>query len=178
MGTIAEAGLTIRVVPPAAADYEALASLVNEAYTVYPIMQGPRTDAAMVREEGAGTGEFLVAEAAGKLAGCGLVKPSLDVDWSYAEGISGAAADAMYFGLAAVGLEFMRIGIGRALLQRAEEMASERGFRRVVLTTLAELGLVGYYEAQGYTTTGTRAFEPGHWNIDVAHTLHCMEKQL
>ncbi len=171
--------IAVRQVPPEGADYDALADLVNEAYTIYPFMHGPRTDPPMLREEAGGSGQFLLAETdAGELVGCSLIKPSLDVDWSYAAGMKPVGAEKLYFGVAAIRPAAMRSGIGRLLLRRAEELARERGYSEMVLTTIEEMGLVEYYAAEGYSTLDTRLFGPDHWAIDIPHTLHTMGKRL
>ena len=60
-------------------------------------------------------------------------------------------------------------GIGRALMQFAENIARDRGFQRI--TMHARKNAVGFYEKMGYKKTGNEFME-----ITIPH--YVMEKEL
>lgn len=57
-------------------------------------------------------------------------------------------------------------GIGRALMQFAENLARDRGYKR--LTMHARKNAVGFYEKMGYNTSGDEFFEVTipHYNME------------
>ena len=60
-------------------------------------------------------------------------------------------------------------GIGRALMQFAENLARDRGYQRI--TMHARKNAIGFYEKMGYTKTGNEFME-----ITIPH--YVMEKEL
>lgn len=171
------AEVSLRVIAGAEADHTALADLINAAFAVYPFMQVRRTSPGGVAEELGDTGEMILAEAAGALAGCAMVRPSLEVEW---EGTKSDVrnAEAMYLGLVSVQPNGMRRGLGRSLVAEAERIAVARGFRKMVLGTLVEMGNVDYYERVGYRTEAYEDFPPGHWGVTISHRYCGMVKDL
>ena len=171
---------SLRIVPAAEADFEAVASLINAAFATHPILGGrDRTSAESVAEEVGATGEVLLALEDGQIVACAIIRPADDLVAEYGEeAMLPDVERALYFGLAAVRPEHMRSGLGRALVAEAERIAAERGFKYVVLGTLEEFGLVPYYERLGYEVAATIDFEPGHWGITAPHRFAQMLKRL
>lgn len=166
------AALELRVVPVAEIDPDETVALINEAFALHKVLGAPRTSLEELPDEAGDDGEFLHARDGGALIASALIR-----DYGRYTGDQ-SQADALYLGLVAVKPREARHGLGRQLVAAAERVAAERGYRRVVLSTLREFGLVGYYEAQGYTVTNTTEFEAGHWSVTVPHLFVEMEKRL
>lgn len=164
--------LTLSLTSLAQAGPERLASLINAAFYRYPIMTGDRTSPEGLHEEVA-TGEMLLIERDQALVACAMVRPARDMAPD-----SDFPVDALYFGLAAVQPAEMGGGLGTRLVAEAEDLARRRGFRRVVLTTVQEFGLVDFYGRLGYGVTSYDDYEAGHWDISVPHRHCAMEKLL
>ena len=158
-------------------DLATVAALINDAYTKYDFMSGPRTSVEELPLE-IGAGEMILAERAGRLVGTAMVRPSLEGDGMEGQSAYLRHADALYFGLAAVARTEQKSGIGRMLVARAEATALERGFRQILLGTLAEMGNVGYYQALGYRTLSREMFSAPHWSMTIDHWHHAMAKDL
>lgn len=198
----------IELVAGQAVEPQALVDLVNRAYTRYDILRAPRITLEGFLAEVQPDSEFLLARNGDGVVGCAMVcsagpffaaaagvtttgpdwldcshpEPSLiggdPVVPDAAVPYAGDLADALYFGLAAADRHTQGRGIGSALLGRAESLAADRGYRRVVLTTLREFGLQEYYERFGYRLVGSHEFPAGHWSISVPHHYCYMEKAL
>jgi GNAT superfamily N-acetyltransferase len=165
--------VTLRLIPAAEVDHERAARIINAAFAIYPFMTVDRTSPEGLPEEIGETAEMILAECGGEIVGCAMVRPARDM----AEGEAGPD-DALYFGLAAVVPARMRQGIGRLMVARAEVEAARRGFAKVTLTTLREMGNVEYYETLGYRSVGFEDLPIGHWAITIPHQLHTMEKEI
>lgn len=139
------------------ADCDELAVLVNHAYrgdssragwtTEADLLDGQRTDAAALRAQIAGPGHAILclrAAAAGPILGCVAVH---DIDDEGGRGV--------YFGMLTVRPDMQARGLGRALLDRIEELARERGARRVTMTVIPlRQTLVAWYERRGFRPRG------------------------
>jgi predicted N-acetyltransferase YhbS len=171
--------LELELVPARQVDVERIAAVVNAAFAIYPFMEGERTDAEGVREEMGESGEFVIATDAGRIVACAMIKPSLDVHWDGESSNPGVSEpDAVYLGLVAVEPGIRKQGLGRRMIAEAERIARERGFGRVVLGTISEMGNVVYYEALGYEVVSRTTYEPGHWGLTIEHDFCVMVKQL
>src|SRR6266567_7414426 len=136
--------LSIRV--GQADDVNALAVLVNAAFRVeQPFIEGDRIDAEGVRSYMA-KGKFLVAEDSTGLAGC--VYLELRVDRGY-------------LGLLGIDPRHQGTGLGRKLMNAAENYFREAGRVAVDLRVIsARTPLPSFYSHLGYRETGTAPFAP------------------
>ncbi len=136
--------LSIRV--GQADDVNALAVLVNAAFRVeQPFIEGDRVDAEGVRSYMA-KGKFLVAEDSAGLAGCVYVE---------------LRGDRGYLGLLGVDPQRQGTGLGRKLMDAAENFFREAGCVAVDLRVIsARAPLPAFYRHLGYRETGTAPFAP------------------
>ncbi len=143
-----------------AADAERIAALVNASYRgaraergwthEAGLLTGQRTNASMVRgliEEPGGT-VLLLCEAAGEPPiGCVALAPvTPPTHWS--------------LGMLTIDPEQQAGGLGRRLIEAAEDHARRRGAARIEMTVIASRApLIAWYERRGYCLTGeTRPF--------------------
>jgi ribosomal protein S18 acetylase RimI-like enzyme len=139
-------GDTLRFRVASVADAEALARLINAAFRVeQPFIEGDRIDAPGVRSYMA-KGKFLVAEDSGRLAGCVYVE---------------LRGDRGYLGLLGVDPPRQGSGLGRKLMDAAENYFREAGCRAIDLRIVsARTPLPSFYRHLGYLETGTAPFAP------------------
>src|SRR6267378_7473689 len=128
------------------ADVEALAGLINIAFRVeLPFIEGDRINPGGVREY-MKKGKFLVAEDSAGLAGCVYVE---------------VRADRGYLGLLGVPPPRQGMGLGRKLMDAAENYFREVGCRAIDLRIVsARTPLPPFYRHLGYLETGTAPFAP------------------
>ena len=128
------------------ADIEPLVRLINAAFRVeLPFIEGDRIQAEGVRSYMA-RGKFLVAEVAAALAGCVYLE---------------LRDDRGYLGLLGVDPPRQGIGLGRKLMEAAENYFREAGCYAVDLRVIsAREPLPAFYRHLGYLETGTAAFAP------------------
>ena len=127
-------------------DASAIAGLINRAFAVEAFfVEGERTSPDDVKQM-LERGVFLLAEEAGRLAGCVFVS------------LSGERG---YFGLLSVDPELQGRGLGRRLVAAAEEHC-RRGGCRVVDIRVVNLRteLPPFYAALGYHEVGSAPFPP------------------
>jgi len=123
------------------ADLESVTRLINLAFRVEEFfIEGDRIQVASVLEI-AEKGSFLLAEHGGGLAGCVSVE---------------LRGDRAYFGLLSVDPARQRSGIGRLLVEAAEDHARRAGcrFMDMRIVNLRE-ELPAFYRRLGYRETGT-----------------------
>ena len=144
--------LAIRLATPA--DVPALHRLIEGAYRgdsarrgwthEADLLGGQRTDEAALREMLADAAQrLLAAEQAGALVGCVSLRDLPD----------GGA----HLGLLTVDPARQAGGLGRRLLEAAEEDARARGAGRMEMTVIARRSeLIAWYERRGYRLTGER----------------------
>jgi len=127
-------------------DAEDLTRLINAAFRVeLPFIEGDRIQAEGVRSYMA-KGKFLVAEVAAVLAGCVYLE---------------LRGDRGYLGLLGVDPPRQGIGLGRKLMEAAENYFREAGCYAVDLRVIsAREPLPAFYRHLGYLETGTAAFAP------------------
>jgi len=146
-----------------AVDVEPLARLINAAFVVeQPFIEGERIDPAGVREY-MEKGKFLVAEEAAELAACVYVE---------------LRGERGYLGLLGVAPERQGAGLGRKLMDAAENYFREARCRAIDLRIISPRApLPAFYEHMGYRQTGTAPFA-----TDVPVKVPChyilMSKQL
>lgn len=127
-----------------AGDVEPMARLINAAFVVeQPFIEGERIDPAGVREY-MRKGKFLVAEDAVGLVGCVYVE---------------LRSDRGYLGLLGVAPARQGTGLGRKLMDAAENYFRVAGCRAIDLRIISpRTPLPAFYEHMGYTVTGTAPF--------------------
>jgi GNAT superfamily N-acetyltransferase len=128
------------------ADVEPLARLINSAFRVeQPFIEGDRIDPDGVcayMEKG----KFLLAEDSSGLAGCVYVE---------------LRGDRGYLGLLGVDTARQGIGLGRKLMDAAENYFRTAGCRAIDLRIVsARTPLPAFYRHLGYVETGTAPFAP------------------
>jgi ribosomal protein S18 acetylase RimI-like enzyme len=137
---------TVRIRPATAADVAAMIPIVNAAFSVETFLDGTRTDeermTGMMHE-----GEFLLAERApGRVVAC-----------VYTE-LRGKRG---YFGMLAVDPSEQGAGLGRRMVDAAEDYCRERGCDFMDITVLnLRPELAPFYRKLGYIETGTEEFHP------------------
>lgn len=136
----------IRIRAATARDMPAMISLVNRAFAVETFIDGTRTDeermAEMMRK-----GEFLLAErGSGRVLAC-----------VYTE----LRGERGYFGMLAVDPSEQGTGLGRRMVEAAEDYCRRRGCKAMDITVLnLRPELPPFYRKLGYTETGTEEFHP------------------
>jgi GNAT superfamily N-acetyltransferase len=146
------------------ADESSMVSLINQAFAVETLLDGQRTSVPEIREMFK-TGEFFVAIANDVL-----------VASVYTE----VRGERGYFGMLSVSAARQGTGVGRAMIQAAEQQCRSKGCQRMELTVLSvRLELPPLYRKFGYTETGR---EPFRTTRQVAGNQPCelirMSKQL
>ncbi len=136
--------MRFRVASPA--DAEALAALINAAFRVeLPFIEGDRTNPDGVRAY-IEKGKFLLAENTAGLAGCVYVE---------------IRGDRGYLGLLGVDPQRQGTGLGRKLMNAAENYFREAGCRGIDLRIVStRTPLPAFYRHLGYLETGTAPFSP------------------
>jgi N-acetylglutamate synthase-like GNAT family acetyltransferase len=144
MPRMAAAVPDLRVRTAGAADSGAIASLVNQAFSVERFfVDGERTDEAEVRELMA-RGSFLCAEVDGELVGCVFLE---------------RRGERGYFGMLSVSPSRQKAGIGRLLVDRCEAHFRAAGCTAVDIKIVhLRSELPPFYRALGYRETGTAPF--------------------
>jgi GNAT superfamily N-acetyltransferase len=136
----------LRIRPARGSDSVAMISVINSAFNVEDFLEGTRTDEARLSEL-MEQGEFLVAED----------RRDKIVATVYLEFFG----ERGYFGMLAVDPPYQRGGLGRRMIQAAEERARQRGCAYMdikVLSLRAEL--LPFYEKLGYRQKGAEPFRP------------------
>jgi GNAT superfamily N-acetyltransferase len=185
----------LRVVPIAEIDAEAVAALVNRAFSRYSdLFAGQRTSPQDYLIEAGESARVILVEADGRLVATSMVAKAerfLDPGLLGPAGIGRAESKggvnheadhpwigAFYFGMAGVEPSLMNGGLGRLMVEHAERMARDEGFTRVALGTMREFGLVDYYMRFGYRVIHEEAHPVGHWDFLVPHHYCEMVKDL
>lgn len=129
-----------------AEDVEPLARLINAAFVAeQPFIEGERVDPTGVRGY-MEKGKFLLAEDAAGLAGCVYVE---------------LRGERGYLGLLAVSPVRQGTGLGRKLMEAAEQHFRAAGCRGIDLRIISpRKPLPAFYEHMGYTQTGTAPLAP------------------
>jgi len=136
----------VRLRMASSTDADALVRLINAAFRVErPYIEGDRIDAVGVRSYMA-KGKFLVAEDSAGLAACVFVE---------------RRANRGYLGLLGVDPSRQGTGLGRKLMDAAENFFREAGCTAVDLRVIsARTPLPAFYRHLGYVETGTAPFAP------------------
>jgi len=142
-----------------AADIAAIISITNAAFAVETFLDGTRTDAAglaaMMQK-----GQFLVAEQ----------RPGHIIASVYIE-LRGTRA---YFGMLAVDPSQQGKGVGRVMVEAAEDHCREQGCSAMDITVLSlRPELPPYYRKLGYVETGTEEFHPSR-PLKAGVECHCI----
>ena len=126
---------------------EPLARLINQAFVVERFfIDGERVSVEDVRQR-FGKGQFLVAERDGALAACVYLEPR---------------GERAYLGLLSVDPACQGAGLGRRLMEAAENHARAQGCRAIDLNIVnLRVGLPSFYQKCGYVENGTAPFPSG-----------------
>jgi ribosomal protein S18 acetylase RimI-like enzyme len=137
---------TLRIRAADVPDIDALVRLINSAFRVeQPFIEGDRIDAEGVRSYMA-KGKFLVAGNSSSLAACVYVE---------------LRGDRGYLGLLGVDPARQGTGLGRRMMDAAENYFREAGCQAVDLRVIsARTPLPAFYRHLGYVETGTAPFAP------------------
>jgi ribosomal protein S18 acetylase RimI-like enzyme len=146
-------------------DCARMAQLINSAFTVEKFIEGERTDEAELRER-MQKGEFLL--------GCGKSGELVAAVYVEVRGERG------YFGMLAVDPKRQGNGMGRKMVEAAEEYCREKGCTAmdlVVLSLRPELPPI--YRKLGYVESGVEEFRPSR-PLRPGVECHCivMSKEL
>ncbi len=129
-------------------DSHALVPVINSAFKVEDFVEGPRTDEARMSEL-MQRGEFLIAE-----SGSSQIVASVYLEFS---------GERAYFGMLAVDPSQQGAGLGKKMIEAAEERARQRGCAYMDIKVLSlRPELLPFYGKFGYTQTGTEPFRPSH----------------
>lgn len=143
----------------------AMARLINSAFAVEKFIEGGRTDEAELLGR-INKGEFLLGH-----DGAGELVASVFVE---VRGVRG------YFGMLAVDPKRQGNGIGRKMVEAAEEYCQARGCMAMDLTVLSlRPELLPIYQRLGYVETGVEEFRPKR-PLKPGFECHCivMSKEL
>src|SRR5260370_42326888 len=137
---------SVHIRPAIPADVKSLVHLINVAFRVeQPFIEGDRIGPQGVRSYMA-KGKFLLAEDATGLAGCVYVE---------------LRGDRGYLGLLGVDAQRQGIGLGRKLMDAAENFFREAGCTAGDLRVIsARTSLPHFCRPLGYLETGTAPFAP------------------
>lgn len=126
------------------ADSAAVTDVINAAFSVERFfVQGDRITVSAV-ESLMERGGFLVAEADGAMVGCVYLEPN---------------GERAYLGLLSVDPSRQKLGLGRRLMEEAENQARSDGCKFVDLKIVnVRTELPRFYHNMGYEETGTQAF--------------------
>ena len=142
------------------ADVLAAIPLINEAFALVTFLEGTRTDETRITEM-MEKGDFLVAkedESARIIAAVYVEKRE----------------ERGYFGMLAVEPSRQGSGLGRTMVEAAEEHCRKRGCTHIDLTVLSlRPELLPFYRRLGYIETGTEEFHPGR-PIKDGIECHCI----
>jgi ribosomal protein S18 acetylase RimI-like enzyme len=146
-------------------DIAAMVPVINAAFGIEGFLEGERTNQAQLAEM-MKKGSFLLGhDQSGKLIASVYVET---------RGPRG------YFGMLAVDRTHQRRGIGRAMIEAAEDYYRKRGCKHMDLTVLSlRPELPPLYRKLGYVETGTEEFRPSRPLKDGLQ-CHCivMSKEL
>ena len=126
-------------------DLESLVALINRAFEVeQPFFTTERIDLEETRQH-LDKGAFLLAECDGALAGCNYVE---------------LRGDAGYFGLLSVAPAWQGHGLGRTLVDQAEDFCRDAGCSKMMIRVLNHrTELPPFYEKLGYSVVGIEEVE-------------------
>jgi len=150
---------SLHIRPAVAADRDRLIPLINEAFAVETFMTGPRTDPGRLAAS-MEKGTILLAEDES-----GQLVASIYVE---------VRGDRGYAGMLAVDPARQRAGIGRSMMQAAEDFLRARGCVALDITVLSlRSELPPVYRAYGFVETGAEIFDYPHPLKDGLET-HCI----
>ena len=143
----------MRLRPATPTDLPTIAALMNKAFrgtgpnaswnTESPYIDGDRTSIAALQQELAEkpNAHLLIAEEAAILQGCVLLEPLTANTW--------------YLGSLTVDPHLQNAGLGRQLLEAAEQWASQHGATTLQMTVVnVRDTLIAWYQRRGYHLTG------------------------
>jgi len=141
------------------ADVPAILAVVNAAFAIETFLEGRRTDQAQILEM-MHTGKFLVAEnSSGRLSASVYVE---------------LRGETSYFGMLAVDPPSQGCGLGRIMVNAAEEYGTRNGCKWMEITVLSlRPELPPFYRKLGYLESGTEEFHPSR-PLKAGVQCHCI----
>ena len=125
-------------------DQPSMVSLINQAFAVETFLDGQRTSAPEIRAM-FDTGEFLLA-----------IANDVMVASVYTE----VRGERGYFGMLSVRASHQGTGLGRSMIQAAEQSCRAKGCKRMEITVLSlRAELPPLYRKFGYNETGREPFQ-------------------
>jgi ribosomal protein S18 acetylase RimI-like enzyme len=124
---------------------DAMIAVVNAAFSIETFLEGTRTDAERMSEM-MEDGEFLLAEEAGSVIAIVYTRTK---------------ADRGYFGMLAVDPSRQGEGLGRRMVEAAENHCRARGWQHMDIDVLSlRTELPAFYRKLGYAQAGIEEFHP------------------
>lgn len=150
--------LSLRKASPS--DCADMVQLINAAFSIERFLEGDRTNQDDLRQR-MQKGEFLLGhDAAGQLIASVYVE------------VRGARG---YFGMLAVDPKRQKSGLGRKMVEAAEEYCRDRGCTAIDLTVLSlRPELPPLYRKLGYAESGVEEFHAGRAFLDGVTECHCI----
>jgi ribosomal protein S18 acetylase RimI-like enzyme len=150
----------VRIRAATAADMPAMIPVVNAAFAIETFLDGTRTDeermAEMMRK-----GEFLVAEIIAEEIADGVAKAGAAVKGArsiVAAVYTELRGERGYFGMLSVDPSRQGTGLGRVMVEAAEDYCRKHGCKYVDIVVLSlRPDLPPFYRKLGYIQTGTEA---------------------
>jgi ribosomal protein S18 acetylase RimI-like enzyme len=141
------------------ADISAMIPVINAAFAIETFLDGRRTDEGRLAEM-TQTGDFLLGyDRSGELVASVYVE---------VRGTQG------YFGMLAVSPSHQGQGLGRAMVETAEDHCRKQGCTAMDLTVLSlRQELPPFYSRLGYAETGTEEFHPSR-PLKAGVRCHCI----
>lgn len=140
-------------------DVPAMLRVINSAFAIETFLEGTRTDQESL-EEMMGTGDFLL-----------VCDSTDDIHASVYVEVRGRRG---YFGMLAVDPPNQGRGLGRAMVEAAEEHCQQRGCEAMDITVLSlRTELPPLYQKLGYVETGTEEFRPSR-PLQARVKCHCI----
>lgn len=163
--TSAERGTNLTFRRATDSDCAAMSRLINSAFAIEKFIEGDRTNENELKER-MRKGEFLLG-----YDGSGKLVASVYVEVRRTRG---------YFGMLAVNPQRQGSGLGRKMIEAAEEYCREKGCTAMDLTVLSlRPELLSLYRKLGYAETGIEEFRPSR-PLKPSLECHCivMSKRL
>lgn len=148
-------------------------ALVNDAFLkhdwLFPGIE--RTDEVSFAEENAGADVILIHDpTAGTFANLPVAVGVLRPDEH--------DPAALYVSMVCVPRALHGRGYGTTIMETVEAEARRRGFARVTLTTIPEIGNATYYERKGYAIISREPRATGTWGSNAPYAIVRMAKDL
>lgn len=141
-----------------------LVELFNQAFLRHSwLLPGNRIEVESFREEAINNELIMFKAPEEAIIGMALIHPE---------------GESLYFAVAAIDPAWQNKGYGSRLVQTAEEIARERGLKKLKLRAAVEIGNVAYYLRRGFKIASEEIKPQGTWGSLKAYNVATMEKEL